>query len=58
MDVHLIYLDSVDNRLVKPYIGSSFMGYSDAFSNLASIKETVEGLNNYVRVSSVRPNIN
>ena len=37
MDVHLLYLDSVDNRLVKSYIGSYFMGYSVTFSNLESI---------------------
>ena len=37
MDVHLLYLDSVDNRLVKSYIRSYFMGYNVTFSNLESI---------------------
>ena len=54
MDIHLLYFDGAENKVVRLYIWSSFMGHDDAFSNLSSLKETLKDLdyvNNLLQVS-------
>ena len=54
MDIHLLYFDGAENKVVRLYVWSSFMGYDYALSNLSSLKETLKDLdyvNNLLQVS-------
>ena len=61
MDVHVIYFDESKQKVVRSYIGSSFMGHADAgdtFEHFKDVHGDLDLTHNLTQISMDGPNVN